>query len=301
MSTDLALRATVRELVAAFEAAERDVRESFARIVAAEERVNAVFGNGESHEKIRVSACGTYHRDRFQDADEAVRIMTVQAWSAIVDRLELRRFMSIKRWEQLQKQLTADRHQRGDVVDLPPITEESVMAFATGTLASAREMLQEAVAEVFEWLRPGQHNPTSRLKTNSQLEVPERVILGGMVEHEWYGFKVDWRERQKLVALERVFHALAGDGRMNVAHESELAGAITAAKDGVGETDLFAFRAHLNGRLHLRFKRPDLLARFNALAGGQRLRPAETEGERLRREVAEARAENERLKRQARA
>ena len=40
MSTDLALRATVRELVAAFESAERDVRESFARIVAAEERVN---------------------------------------------------------------------------------------------------------------------------------------------------------------------------------------------------------------------------------------------------------------------
>lgn len=172
MSTDLALRATVRELVAAFEAAERDVRESFARIVAAEERVNAVFGNGESHEKIRVSACGTYYRDHFRDADEAVRIMTVQAWSAIVDRLELRRFMSIKRWEQLQKQLTADRHQRGDVVDLPPITEESVMAFATATLASAREMLQEAVAEVFEWLRPGQHNPTARLKTNSQLEVP---------------------------------------------------------------------------------------------------------------------------------
>lgn len=122
-----------------------------------------------------------------------------------------------------------------------------------------------------------------------------------MVEHEWHGYRVDWRERQKLVALERVFHALAGDGRMNVAHESELAAAIGTAKDGVGETSLFAFRAHLNGRLHLRFKRPDLLARFNALAGGQRLRPAETEEERLRREVAKARAENERLKRQARA
>lgn len=302
---DLALRATVRELVAAFVEAEREVRESFARIAAAEDRVNAVFGNSaERYTGIRVSACSTNWRDNFRDPDEAIRLMRTAAWSSIVDRLELRRFMSIKRWDQLQRQLSAerhDRHVRADLPELPPITEESVMAFARDNLASAREMLQEAVEEVFEWLRPRGSTAESRLKTNSQLEVPAKVILPGVVEERWTGkgFEVEYRCRQNLVALERVFHALAGDGRMNVAGESELAAAIAASSDGTGETSLLRFKACKNGHLHLRFLSADLLARFNALAGGRRLRPAETDEERLRREVAQARAENERLKREA--
>lgn len=47
---------------------------------------------------------------------------------------------------------------------------------------------------------------------------------------------------------------------------------------GPGETDLFAFRCCANGNLHLRFRRLDLLARFNQIAGGRRLRPQKTTG-----------------------
>ena len=42
--------------------------------------------------------------------------------------------------------------------------------------------------------------------------------------------------------------------------------------DGDGETPHFKFRVFKNGNMHLWFKRKDLLARFNALAGGARLR-----------------------------
>lgn len=106
MSTDLVLRTTVRELVAAFVAAERDVRAAFASIVAAEQRVNAVFTMGEeSHRAIRVSACGSRFHDNFKDADEAVELMTRAAWKTIVERLELRRFMSIRAYKEMDDAL----------------------------------------------------------------------------------------------------------------------------------------------------------------------------------------------------
>jgi hypothetical protein len=40
----------------------------------------------------------------------------------------------------------------------------------------------------------------------------------------------------------------------------------------VGETEYFAFRCFRNHNLHLRFKRPDLVAKINQIAGGNALR-----------------------------
>ena len=292
MTTDLALHATVRELCAAFVSAERDVRAAFAQIVAAEERLGAAFAMGEHYARIHVSACGSSYRDNFKDPDEAVKLMARGAWRAIVERFELRRFMSIKRWEELTKAIDED--------GLPSITEEHVMGFLFAQLSQAREHLTEAVHEVFEWLRPHAHTRTGQLKTNSELEVPGKVILGYVVSRRWTGkgFEVDYRRRQHLVALENVFRALDGRGAIP-GYQSALETAISAAEGGEGETDLFTFRACLNHNLHLTFRRPDLLARFNAIAGGKRLRPAESEEDALRREVAKARAENERLRRSA--
>lgn len=298
MNADLALRASVRDLVLAFAAAERDVRAAFAQLAAAEERVNAVFLPNETFRTIRVSACGTSYRDDFKNADQAVAIMARAAWTAIVQRLELRRFMSIKAWKELEDQLDGNSH---PVVKLPPITEENVLRFAHDHLARARGYLKDAVDEVFDFLRPRKWTRAGQLKTNTQLEIGERVILDGPISLSGYRdtpFKVSYHYSQNLLALENVFNGLAGNGEIAKGYRSALENAIAASADGTGETDLFAFKAHKNGSLHLRFKRLDLLERFNALAGGKNLRPAES-GEDLRRQVEKARAENERLKREA--
>lgn len=292
MSTDLAHRTTARELAIAFERAERDVRAAFAQIVAAETAVNAAFGNTEGHRAIRVSACGDQWRDNFNDVEQTIEIMTRAAWRTIVDRLELRRFMSIKAYEAMTKALDREK--------LPPITEESVARFAHDHLARARDYLKEAVDEVFDFLRPHAWTRVGQLKTNTEMEVGERVILSYMVDAGFAAgtFRVTYsgNRSQQLVALENVFSALDGRGEINKAHRSLLAAAIESAANGEGETDLFAFRCCKNGNLHLRFKRLDLLARFNAIAGGTRLRPVETEEQRLRREIALEKAKNERLR-----
>lgn len=293
MNTDLAYRATVRELVRTFAEAEHDIRAAFAAIVAAEERLNAAFILGEhGHKDFHVSACGTRYHDNFKDPDQAIKLLARKAWYRVAERYELRRFMSIKRWDAFNREVDEDK--------MPAFTEEHVMGFLHAQLASARDHLTEAVNEVFEWLRPRAGSRVHALKTNSELEVPGKVILAYVVQGRWSGngFEVDYHYRQNIVALENVFRALDGRGAIT-GYEPELETAIKASADGEGETDLFRFRCCRNRNLHLTFKRPDLLARFNAIAGGKRLRPAETEEERLRREVAQARAENERLRRSA--
>ena len=69
-------------------------------------------------------------------------------------------------------------------------------------------------------------------------------------------------------------------GQINKSHYSALHDAIVATPitSGKGETEYFEFRAFRNGNLHLKVRRLDLLERFNALAGGKRLRGEKARG-----------------------
>ncbi len=278
MSTTDALttRATVRSLVAAFSAAEATIRASFAALRGAEATLNSAFSLQEGDAGwMRVDASRYGYHDNFNAADMAVERMARKAWARVVERLELRRVMSIERWDALQAQL------RDGV--LPPFTAEAVEALARD-LPPIHEMHAEAVREVYEWLRPRVGSHTASYKTNqrnARFELGETIILTGMIEKSWqrkgmFGVRQDGH---RLQALERVFLALDGAGMTGRGHYSELEVAIKATTDGGrGRTDLFAFRACANGNLHLRFARPDLLAAFNRVAGGRRLRSA-PEGE----------------------
>lgn len=263
MNADLTRRSTIRELVAAFSKAEEDVRGAFATIIAAEKAVNVVFTLGGDG-PIRVRAGRYDHRTDFDDIDGTIERMRRQAWGVIAERLELRRMMSIDRWRKLEEQI--------DKGDVPALSEENVAAFVHQHAASLPEMIGEAVAEVFEWLRP--HNSVH--KTNSELEVGERVVLTNVVERAWTGggFGVNHYRQQHLIALENVFRALDGAGACTRGYLSDLENAIRETKNGAGETEYFAFRSFRNRNLHLRFKRLDLLTRLNQIAGGMRLRPA---------------------------
>lgn len=265
---DMARRSTVRELVLAYERAETATRSAFAAIVAAEKEVNLAFGAKESfHGPIVVSATGTRYHCNFANIDEAVRIMRRAAWSAIVDRLELRRMMSMKAWKD---------HEREAADSEPlPITEQTVNGFARYVFSQLHSMHEDAVREIFDWLRP--HDVSDRrYATNSLYEIGKRVVLERVVEVAWQragGYSVNYHHEQNLTALENVFTALDGNGMINEGHYSLLSAAIKACVGGVGETDYFRFRCFKKGTLHIEFKRPDLVAKLNAIAGGKTLRP----------------------------
>lgn len=258
---DLAKRHTVRELVAVFQQAEHDVRAAFASITEAERKLNAAFTLGESR-SIYVEAGRGYGHD-YTDADDAIDRMARQAWGCIVERLELRRMMSIARYDELEKRLKNEK--------LPPITEESVAAFVRQYGSQIPEMVGEAIKEVFEWLRPR----GSQYKTNSELEIGSKVILSHIIERAPLrpGYRIRYYYQQHLTALENVFTALDGQGMISKTHYSALQNAIEASADGVVETSYFRVRCFKNGNMHLELKRIDLLKRFNQMAGGMRLKP----------------------------
>jgi Domain of unknown function (DUF4942) len=266
----LALRTTVRQLVATWQSAEQAIRDGFAQIDAAQEALNAVYtlgGNGT----LRVTGRSRSFDLNFSDPSDALDYLARGCWRHIVDRLELRRVLSDFKWTELQRNLEKGK--------LPPITEETVHTFAAQYMTALGDLFQEKVAEVFERIRPREGTRRAEYKTNARnatYEIGERVILAYIVEPNWDKSKLTVRHSShpQLTALESVFRALDGQGYGTQHHYSDLATAINASATGVAETEYFKASFFKNGNLHLTFRRADLLAEFNRIAGGLRIKEA---------------------------
>jgi hypothetical protein len=259
----LSRRQTVTELVAVYESVAADIRSGFAALHAAEVKLNAAFVLGGSGYLYIGDNRGRY--PDFKNPDLALTRLKRDTWRFIVERLELRRLLSVKRANELDKILSDGA--------LPDITVDNVMAFAASYLANLDIMLTEAVAEVFEVLRPHQ----SKLKTNSEMEIPRKVVLEYTVTRG-YGspFRVSDHAEKLTTAIENVFSALDGKGQVTRQYHSDMSNAVKAMDaTGRGETPYFRLRACKNRNLHIEFKRLDLLAKLNQIAGGKRLRPAD--------------------------
>lgn len=266
-STSLAHRSTVVELVAAFAQAEADVRHAFLLLAEANARLNAIFTLGATYKAIYIDASRDGHGDDFNEVERTIERMARGAWGVIVDRLELRRAMSITRWEEMSKQL-----QHGK---LPPITEENVFAFARHHAGNLETMIREAVDEIYKWLRPRSGDYNDGLKTNEKngrFTLGPKIILTGVVSRSYSSYYSTRHglTTQRLMAMENVFAMLDGAAQVSKAHESQIEIVLkTAGKDARGETPYFRFQAYSNGNLHLGFRRLDLLARLNQIAGGK--------------------------------
>lgn len=267
MSTELVQRDTIRDLVRAWQESSAQVRSAFAAIVEAEERLNKVFALGGTS-TMRVSANGSRYTENYEDVERTLGALRRQVWYCLAERLELRRILSISRWKELSSAI--------DKGELPDVTEETVDAFVRCHLESLGTILEESIREVYGWLRPRLGSYAARYKTNDSIEVGPRVVLTGMICRNWAGrgFEVNYLRTQETIALDNVFAALDGRGQVAATYWGELGDAIKASADGIGETPYFRFRCCKNGNLHLEFKRRDLLARFNAVAGGKNLRPS---------------------------
>ena len=277
VAASLTLRNTARELAAAFREAEADVRSAFATIVEAERRVNAVFLSSDGHRRaIQVDATGYGYHDSFDKPDVAINRMRRAAWDVIVARLGLRMVMSVKAWEKLQAQIGDDRSKE----PVPELSDENIDAFVVQNVVSFSSMIAEAVREVYDWLRPRSRSTygAGKYKTNSLYEVPAKVVLPSLLETGPYATKYRVHRRsQELACLERVFQNLDGRGSVSKVFTSELEIAIESAEcaaSGTFATRYFSGRCYANGNVHLSFTRSDLLAEFNAVAGGKVFRPA---------------------------
>jgi hypothetical protein len=247
-------------LVKTYELAEKNIREGCRLIAASEKALTAAFLLGGT---TGIDFREPHHSSRlnYDDPKDGVAYLRSQVWRVLVERLEVRRMMSLAKAKELSKWLDEKSGQED-------ITVESVLGFFRYYVENLNTMLEEQVSEVYDFLRPR----NDAFKTNSQYRVGPKVIVRGWVGPWYRGHKdirVNYHYSDHFVALENVFLSLDGRGSISKNYRTELEEAI--GKAPVGETTYFRYRAHLNGTLHLCFKRMDLVEKFNRIAGGKRL------------------------------
>lgn len=263
-NTSLALHSNVSALVAAYQESVRDIERACGLLAGAEARMQSLF-------KLEANSGFSLHaRHGWGVATEAKPIVDKlrrEAWEVIVERLEIRRMLSMREAEKLNKTLKDG--------ELPELTEESVATFAQHYIDNIEDMVADAVVEVFDWLRPRDLRHWKH-KTNKPYSVGSKVVISWMVERKWGGggFHIRYDRHAQAVALCNVFSMLDGKGLIAKTYKGPLSDAIEASPNGAGETEYFAFKCFKNGNLHLTFKRADLLKRFNEVAGGKRFRSA---------------------------
>jgi len=183
------------------------------------------------------------------------------AWQYIISRLELREMLSLKKREELDRQIQD--------CDLPDFTAENIHNLIHGFVGGFDNVLEEAVKEVFDLYRPGPWRDELKTNENNRWGLKDKVIVRDVVTD--YGINV-YRE-DKLNALDRVFHLL--DGKRVPTYPNTLSGIIYTArraKQRTAETDYFSLKWFRNGNLHIVFKRPDLVREINKIAGRDKLR-----------------------------
>lgn len=263
MTTELIQRDTVAQMVENYQQAVEDVKQAYTLLCGAKHRLKSSFGGNYS------SSFDPLPSGRYSYIDEktvatVIAQLKLEAWRCLVQRLELRKILSIQRTAELDKQM-----EKPD--NLPEITLENVWAMLDQTMANTATYMQEQVFEAFDFLRP----PRSEYKTNTEFELGKRVILTWQVAEGYGGhpFKVNYHRAKQLTALDTAFRLLDGKGPYE-SYNGPLTDAINTSKDGKGQTDYFNFICYKNGNLHLEFRRSDLVTMMNKMCGGERLKAA---------------------------
>jgi hypothetical protein len=245
---------SIEAITSTYADAKARIKAACDEIAAQTKRINETFGK-KSYIRLE-----TRHLN-FDNPESELREMDRFAWRVILDRSGVIRIMSVKAVKDVDNQLNNTRE------NLPPIDFESVKATLEAHRSKAYDYLRAAVVEVHNWLRPHSH-----YKTNSEYDIGEKVILTYALSFG-YGrhiYRVNYHRDQEFRALDNVFALL--DSKPGITtHHGPLADAINTCEEGTGETEYFRFRCFKNQNLHLQFKRMDLVAKLNAIAGGNAL------------------------------
>ena len=194
------------------------------------------------------------------------------AWRTFIDDLHLREVLSIKARGELDNQLNENRRGYGNTAPLPPFTEANVYGFFEQTCANIPNLIKEALQEVFKWLTPSQR--WTGCKTSDEFKINKKVVVCRVARNRYdHGMEVDYDRRAEVDALGNALSMLDGKGVRKTKTEKEedrkLAGSYTDAwnfdwaEDRIYEDAYLTAKPFQNGKVHITFKRDDLVAQIN--------------------------------------
>ena len=152
-TTAIAIRDNLAAMISIYNQALTEVEDAYKILEQAQDKLRKAFIDGKGYsfnviDRNNYSDVGTAASDKIKGQIQK------SAWSHVIERMSLRRMLSIKRRDELDKQI--------DKGELPELTIENVVALFTTSAENVNTYLTEAVHAVFEFLRP--HG--SKHKTN---------------------------------------------------------------------------------------------------------------------------------------
>ena len=156
MEQGLIPRTTIVQLVAAWRQSEEEIRQGFALLESAEVRLKQQF-----RDTYRFSLKVEHASRKHDRADDVLKELKKEVWSVLVERMELRRILSVERAEELDRQLES-----GD--GLPEIDELQILAMMEGTSPRLPHSSWKPSKRYSSFCGPGA--PSIKPTANSKLE-----------------------------------------------------------------------------------------------------------------------------------
>jgi hypothetical protein len=253
-TTDLIEHQKLDTIIDNYVQAQTDIKAGVDLLAGAKKRLAAIFG--DQYDDIAPNRDTLHYAVSSDSARDCAKHVRKNAWRYLIQQLQLDAFMSDKAKTHLYKQIDEDM--------LPEITHENVLGTFQSFIENADILFQDAVKEVFNFLRPWREN----YKTNKHFFVGPKVIKEYAVEIRSWGGNINYRSEQNFRALDNVFHRLDGKGTPKYPGDF-----LTAIKTAMHEkkretvTDYFRAKWYLNGNMHIEFRRLDLLKRLNEMGG----------------------------------
>ncbi|MFA7099988.1 MAG: DUF4942 domain-containing protein [Eubacteriales bacterium] len=244
---------TIASMCDAYATAQKEVAEAYATLDRAKKRLSAS-GLGDN-----VMDRNAHGYNIGYDAKNIAKIIKKNAWHKIIERSQVKNLMTVKRSEELYKQVESG--------EIPEISIATVLDFMNNFSSSMRSLLHETIQETFNILRPR----CSSYKTNTEYAIGKRVILTGIVDCNYY-MCLNYTRDQNLRCIDNAFHLM--DGKGPIKYPGDMTTKIQAAmndKLDFCETEYFKCKWYMKGTLHIEFKRMDLVAKLNKMAGGNKL------------------------------
>ena len=254
LNTELDTRKSAADLVEAWTAANDLMTNAERDLDRAKKILEAAFGP-----TAYMDTCPNSHLSTWKDVKKA---NTRAAWKQIIEKLGIRKTMSIARLKEMDKNIDEGKMQE--------ITFENILGISASLVENAPGFAAEAIQEVFTYLRPGARERNT-LKTNAKYarySLGKKVILTSVSNWRQGRPDVSYWNKDQLIEVDRVFHLADGNlTQVFTSYASPLLDAMQSST-GKGSTDYFKFEVYGNGNLHLTFLRPDLVEKLNRAAAG---------------------------------
>lgn len=236
-----------------------DIERAFALLDGAKARLHATLGRDyHYYDSLWSGTISDYNLK--SSGESSVQHVTKNAWRYIVQKMGIMAYMTEARANQLKDQIQKS--------DLPELTVDNIMSTMQALAGRTPELLQEAIREVFTWLRPRSDYGVGKLKTNKKFRIGPKVIIGGAVRRYWKGeaFHLNYEDHFRI--LGNVFSLLDGQGVERYPDDLKTRLNTGFQEASTVEDQYFTCTAYANGNLHVTFKRRDLVDDINRIAGG---------------------------------